>query len=573
MRKRTQFTIVGGGLTATAMLCQLVEILGQRAAAGRLDPRGAELSILEKKDFFGPGFPHNPRNLMPFHITNMCAADMGIFFDRKSDFQVWINANLDLLRARFPHYPAHYFRPALPPKGCRHYPRAFMGEYLRTRFQEAIQTARKLKLIVNLYPRHEVIRIQPAPGAMAISARCLSTGKPLALTSHALLLATGHWFTQRRQENYLDSPWPAAALLDAIPPGVSVGVLGSSLSAIETALTLTSDGHFTEDAQGNLSYRMPANPRTLTLFSRRGLLPRVRGPRGPYHNRWLTLEEFRRLIQRSIGGLSLASTMGLLAKELAAAYGRPVDWSEVAPLYGDPAESLVRDLTAVQKGDASRQGVIWQSVLAQTFPFIREWYLALKPEERRRFDHHYTSVFFCHAATQPAINARKMLALIQAGVLRVVPLGADYRIYRPQGRGEYRFQYMDPRGQERTVSHDFVVDARGQPQSLSSDPSPLARNLVAVGIAASAQPVNLAAGPSIPEPSAGEGIRINPRSHRVRVSPHRWPHTPELYAVGAMTRNQIIDASMAQGICRSTATIARHWADILAGQDAGQTES
>jgi hypothetical protein len=40
-----------------------------------------------------------------------------------------------------------------------------------------------------------------------------------------------------------------------------------------------------------------------------------------------------------------------------------------------------------------------------------------------------------------------------------------------------------------------------------------------------------------------------------------------------MTRNQIIDASMAHSICGSTAAIAQRWADIVAGQDVGWTEN
>ena len=53
-------------------------------------------------------------------------------------------------------------------------------------------------------------------------------------------------------------------------------------------------------------------------------------------------------------------------------------------------------------------------------------------------------------------------------------------------------------------------------------------------------------------------ILIDPNTHRVLQPGSGAPNFSRgtLYAVGAMTRGQIIDASMAHGLARSTATIA-----------------
>ena len=56
-------------------------------------------------------------------------------------------------------------------------------------------------------------------------------------------------------------------------------------------------------------------------------------------------------------------------------------------------------------------------------------------------------------------------------------------------------------------------------------------------------------------------IQIDPQTHRV-VLPDFGPRSA-VYAVGAMTRGQIIDASMAHGISCSTATIAENLLQIL----------
>ena len=95
------FAIIGGGLTATAMLCRLVQRVRKKAQQGRLDPARIRIQIYEKQNTFGPGFPHNDRFVLPFHITNMCAADMGILDGKPGDFQNWVIANSDQLRNRF----------------------------------------------------------------------------------------------------------------------------------------------------------------------------------------------------------------------------------------------------------------------------------------------------------------------------------------------------------------------------------------------------------------------------------------------------------------------------------------
>ena len=75
-------SIIGGGLTGTAMLWQCI---GQaRMAAERYSglPARIRIRVFERQDRFGPGFPHHIENVLPCHITNMCASDMGIFCGR-----------------------------------------------------------------------------------------------------------------------------------------------------------------------------------------------------------------------------------------------------------------------------------------------------------------------------------------------------------------------------------------------------------------------------------------------------------------------------------------------------------
>jgi hypothetical protein len=81
---------------------------------------------------------------------NPCSSDMGILHAKPGDFQRWVKNNSDNLQHRF-----SWFRdPSSGPDGageeCNHYPRAIMGEYLKTRFQEAAQLAQDMGLAIRL---------------------------------------------------------------------------------------------------------------------------------------------------------------------------------------------------------------------------------------------------------------------------------------------------------------------------------------------------------------------------------------------------------------------------------------
>ena len=141
------FAIIGGGLTGTAMLQLFVEKVRQEIDLNLLNPSEIKIQIFEKQDIFGPGFPHCDRNVMPFHITNMCAKDMGILVGHPEDFQDWANINHDRLKEHYQWIDDTSFSY----EGCNHYPRAIMGEYRKERFQEAHQKAQALGLGWNFF--------------------------------------------------------------------------------------------------------------------------------------------------------------------------------------------------------------------------------------------------------------------------------------------------------------------------------------------------------------------------------------------------------------------------------------
>jgi hypothetical protein len=104
-------------------------------------------------------------------------------------------------------------------------------------------------------------------------------------------------------------------------------------------------------------------------------------------------------------------------------------------------------LEDARHGDGPDGELVWQTVLHQSFDMVREIYLRLSLEDRERFDKTYTSAFFTHAATQPAINAEKMLALMKSGLVEVIKLGRNYQFVKNDTKDVWEFIYQDSNGE------------------------------------------------------------------------------------------------------------------------------
>jgi uncharacterized NAD(P)/FAD-binding protein YdhS len=568
-RVRFNFAIIGGGLSAVAMLCQFVDRVGQKAARGLLDPSKISIQVYEKQDSFGPGFPHSDKFALPFHITNMCAADMGVIDGRPEDFEAWVAANSENLQQRFAWFVAPSSGHDTSGQECNHYPRAIMGEYLKARFQEAVQTAQGLGLEINLFPQSEVVDLKASATGVSLRIRDLRSQHDYTREADRALLATGHWIEKNDQMHYFSSPWPAGELMRKIPAGAKVAVIGTSLSAIETLLTLTAEGKFTRNRTGQLIYEPAENPRTFCLYSRMGLLPKVRGKMGRYRNKFLNRETLDRLLTKNCGTLSLETIFTLLNSELEAAYGQAIDWDEIVNPAGRPADLLQKYIDDAVNGDGPEGELIWQTILHQSFDMVRDIYLNLALEERRRFDKNYTSLFFTHAATQPVFNAEKLLALLKAGIVDVVKLGGKYRLAKDNDHAYYEFIYEGDRGDLNRDAYRYVVNARGQARSLETDPSELAKNLLASGTVqieefrppgsgAESDRQNATDVKSVITSYKTGSIWIDPDTyHIMQQGPDKMPTiSGSIYAVGAITRGQIINASMADGIVQATSRIA-----------------
>ena len=262
--------------------------------------------------------------------------------------------------------------------------------------------------------------------------------------------------------------------------------------------------------------------------------------------------------------------------ELETVYGHRINWKEVVNPTRAPEELLQQYLEDAKMGDGADGELLWQTVLHQSFDMVREIYLRLPLEDRKRFDNKYTSIFFTHAATQPIINAEKILALMNAGIVKVFKLGRDYQFAINNSKEKYVLRYKNHKGNMKRATYRYVVNARGQPKSVETDPSLLMKRMLKRGIVQTEetrifQQMNRQ-GPRDTPPTQTAiqtyktgSIWIDPDTNQLmrQSSDKIISKLDAVYAVGAMTRGQIIDTSTAHGIVQSTSIIANDLVDDL----------
>jgi uncharacterized NAD(P)/FAD-binding protein YdhS len=564
------FAIIGCGLTGTSALCQFVRTLKERIGPSPCGSPGIRIVVIEKQDSFGPGFPHNDQFVMPCHMSNTCAEDMGILSEVPRDFQDWVEAESARLAPRF----NAFFENRVPwGERCTSYPRVVLGEYLKARFAESVQAAQGLGCEMVLYPRCEALDAAEKGEKVTLLIKELVGGKTFSLEADRVLLATGHWFKKSNNAGWFASPWPARALLEGIPNGASVAVLGSSLSAVDAVLTLTAEDEFYRDPSGELKYRRPSPPRKIALFSRKGILPKVRGKLGDYKNRFLTQGNVEHLLKGCGEEPALEGLFRLLRLDLEAVYGHPMPWAEVMNPSLSPIETLERDLKRAKEGDGPQGELLWQTVLHQSFSMAREIYQHLSAGDKERFERQHSTLFFSYAAPMPPLVAEKLLAIMKSGTVEVVKLAKSYSLQRDaSGRG-YMLLYGEPHVGMRKDHYAYVVDARGQERSFANDPSELTKNLLRSGTVQverlTLRRLDEPVGPR--DTAGGENLHdsgslwIDPESHQVQKMKADGSilRSRCLYAVGIMTRGQILDASTARGCALSAARVASQWANLV----------
>ncbi len=354
------------------------------------------------------------------------------------------------------------------------YPRVLVGAYMASEFAALVDDGREAGHEIKVLADHKVIDIAP-DGAEYLCDVETPEGRR-RFSFQWIVIATGHvWPDEPRiDEARLLSPWPYTNVF--VPNPGAIGILGSSLSAIDTIVALGHEyGTFTETDDKTVWF--PKDGRedlSITMVSYRGIMPE---PDFYYPYPYAPLvhihpEAVKAEVKNGASGL-LQRVFTLLIAEL----------NETAPDYmarlGAEATTIegfadayfqhreeVGGLRALKDALADALHSITEKETQphryallrghENFEVILEH---LDEEDWQMFMEKLMPVFGdCYAAV-PHISVRRILALYDAGVLDILPTGPTSR-FKDAPSGGVTATTVDGK-----VTFGALIDARGQSSS------------------------------------------------------------------------------------------------------------
>lgn len=569
------FTIIGTGVTGTAVLIEFTRHLRTLSQKSQL-PAGVCITTVEKYPTNGPGYPYSPADGHPALLLNHPVLEMGVKTTdahgkdiiseftstkwRSYDFLHWLEEKRNWLLASYPEM-IQVTHPGEPlanwhPDPDRHYPRALFGLYMQERFDQAIHTLTTLGIKVRNYNTTEATKLQRHNNQLVISLKDSNNGTIHTIHTDKLLLATGRWAKEPLQKfhspHYFHSLFPTRTLLQTIKPtqpGSSgpkhIIIEGTGLTGADAILTLAT-GKFGRQKDGTLRYLPGKHHAQITAVSRSGLLPVVRGfPKTLPTLKYFTPQKLAAIKKRH-GSLVLTELATLFQKELDTQLGHAVDLQAYFLPAISAKEKLKLDIARAKKGN-----VVY--AVCRLIASLR-LFSQLSSQDRAFFLRHLKSLYLQNVAALPMVNAEKLLALFDAGVLDIIKLGDEKTEIRTHGSGLI-LKY----GHRQQLQADYIINAVGDELDIEKNTDPLINSLLTTGeVVASKEPIHHGA-----LVNTG-GIKIT--GHYTVISEHTGTQetpSPDISAIGMLVNNWLVEKSFASASVEAAKIVANDWTRSL----------
>lgn len=446
----TSVAIVGSRPTAIYALKKLVELV-----------KPLRIVIYERTGSTGTGSPYRRGTNGPSLLANIASVELPPVLEPLHD---WLNSRSDsgmealAIDARDVTDRAFF-------------PRVAIGAYFRDQLFRLAELAVTRGHSVDIRPHHEILDVVlDAVDGASVSGR--SASGLFSTTFDHVLIATGHSTGDpvTAGSSYHDSPYPTERL--ECVPAKRVGILGTSLSGIDAALTVAlAHGSFVEQKGGmSCVLKEGAEKLRVTMMSRAGILPEADFycpiPYEPLSI--FTAKAVADLIAGGAAGL-LDRTVDLFKQQLfqddpsyAAKVGLNVLNADSFPeayfssrATSDPFEWAAINLAEVEANHRDRRTVAWRYAILRMHEEFEAVVRHLDDGDRARFDRGIKKVFVDNYAAIPPLSIRRLIALHEAGVLQVTRLGSDYELSSEDG-----CHLVVLPG--RTLPFDILIDATGQ---------------------------------------------------------------------------------------------------------------
>jgi uncharacterized NAD(P)/FAD-binding protein YdhS len=388
------------------------------------------------------------------------------------------------------------------------YPRLTLGAFFKDQLDALIARARAEGNEVQIRTRCRVTDAVSEKASITLSFSPQRSAATKERFDH-LVIATGHQWPVHPEvrPRYFLSPWPASTLANISP--CSIGIRGSSLTAIDAAVALALVHGGFEEQGDRLIYRPAPNTSAfrLTMMSRKGLLPEADFYHPvPYEPlAFCTTDAIERLVAGPAGDL-LEEAFSLFKQELEAADPAYAEEHALAQLTletfcdsyfadrrdADPFTWAEENLREAERNQLREHTVAWRYAILRMHEVIAAVVPHLGDEDFERFSRYFKPVFVDDYATIPHESIKRLIALHSAGKLEIRALGERYRVDSHRAEGGAVVQvgndslhfpvFIEATGQRALPAQEFPFPSllkQGIVRDESSaDPSKPARGIV-----------------------------------------------------------------------------------------------
>ncbi|MBC7390942.1 MAG: FAD/NAD(P)-binding protein [Opitutaceae bacterium] len=425
-----------------------------------------ELDIFEKKKQFGSGMPYSAEGANEEHVTNVSDNEIPHL---ETTINEWIKTVPKAILTKFKINLDSF-------NEYKVLPRLLFGQYLSSQF-ELLKTKAK-RVPISVRQHIDVVEdIQYQPNEVTIK-----TISGNIYNFDFIVICTGHhWPTKEEGKipGYFDSPYPPAKL--RLLQNNAIAIRGTSLTAIDAIRTLARhNGSFSTDKNGKLKFNVSNNSPDfkIVMHSRNGMLPAVRFHLEDSHlssESLLSKEEIAENILQNDGFLSLDFLFEKDFKEKFIRadpkfYTRIKDQSiedfvdsmmELREKL-DPFQLLKEEYAEAEKSIKRKESIHWKEMLAVLSFGMNQPAKHLSAEDMLRLQKILMPLIAIVIAFVPQSSCRELIALYEAGILNIVPVGSESAVV-PVITGGINYNYRDEDNDLHSVYYKTFVDCIGQP--------------------------------------------------------------------------------------------------------------
>jgi uncharacterized NAD(P)/FAD-binding protein YdhS len=500
-------TIIGGGACG---ISAFIELFLQLRIAGFHNK--TSITIIEENEEVGKGLAFGTKQ--PGHILNTQADLMGIHVNEPEHFSEWLIRN----------------EPKVEPEVVDNQgqeeafaTRRLYGDYLKSQFEHYAGEARKQGMVLDII-HARAQRIEKTKTGFEIQ---LAKGRTHAC--HFVILAPGTPVADNYPElekisSYFGSPWPSDPILKKIPKDENVGVLGSSLSAIDALMTLTDN-----DYSGKI-----------TFYSLDGLLPRVQ-PEEPKirERKYITLKNLHEIQRTQLRRPTVKEMLRLFMQEAESFEEKKIDWKATSRTGQSADKLLKQDIAIARKGGDALTNIPYS--LRYDSSQMWKW---LDDSEKLKFKKWLGSYWSTNRHCMPLVNAERIYKLFKEDRLAIVSDLKSVKFDKKEGA------FLLTCGKEDTRQEKYLINATGPASAVKAMKSELMQNLAKDGVV---------------EPYEVGGVRIDTETMQVTL---KGKPTAGLYAVGHITNGMLLDVNAVWFNVKMIGKLCHHLTSQIIGKPA-----